>query len=267
MRCALTSMMRALVWPESVTIPACEPVSEIASWPRSLMTIAASAQVTRSPVESSMSISRGCGRSETSCASETSSSVCFPRAESTATTCRPSSFAATIRPAARLMRSASATEVPPNFMTTVSGMAANDSRGVASPVWGVRGRPCPAPRTSFRLCPRIRSGDAGSWRCSRSSPSRPAPAALSRAPVTTAMATARAASRCPRPAEAVPRSRCRSSRRSCRRRPSARGSRGGRRSRAAWPTWRAGSRSTARSPSCSYSASEARIAAPRSSGG
>ena len=86
MRCAFTSMMRALVWPLSVTIPACEPVSEIASKPRSLMTIAARAQVTRSPVESSMSISRGCGRLETSCASATSSSVCFPRAESTATT-------------------------------------------------------------------------------------------------------------------------------------------------------------------------------------
>ena len=50
------------------------------------MTIAASAQVTRSPVESSMSISRGCGRCETSWARATSSSVCLPRADSTATT-------------------------------------------------------------------------------------------------------------------------------------------------------------------------------------
>ena len=55
-------MILALVWPLSVTMPACEPVSEIASKPRSLITMAASAQVTRSPVESSMSISRGCGR-------------------------------------------------------------------------------------------------------------------------------------------------------------------------------------------------------------
>ena len=62
MRCAFTSRMRALVCPLSVTIPACEPVSEMASRPRSLITIAASAQDTRSPVESSMSISRGCGR-------------------------------------------------------------------------------------------------------------------------------------------------------------------------------------------------------------
>ena len=69
-----------------------------------------------------MSISRGCGRSETSWASATSSSVCLPRADSTATTWLPSSALSTMRPAARLMRSASATEVPPNFMTTVSAM-------------------------------------------------------------------------------------------------------------------------------------------------
>src|SRR5215210_4231192 len=138
MRSALISMMRALVCPLSVTIPAWEPVSEIASCPRSLITIAASAQVTRSPVERSMSISRGSGRSETSYASDTSSSVCFPRAERTATTLVPASFAVTIRFAARLMRSASATEVPPNFITTVSvpriGMAANDSRVPLGPV-------------------------------------------------------------------------------------------------------------------------------------
>src|SRR5689334_21288294 len=64
----------------------------------------------------------------------TSSSVVFPRAERTATTRLPASFAATIFSAARLMRSASATEVPPNFMTTVwprgeaaSGTAIKDS--------------------------------------------------------------------------------------------------------------------------------------------
>ncbi len=42
-----------------MTIPACEPVSEIASWPMSWIAIAQSAQEIRSPVESSMSISRG----------------------------------------------------------------------------------------------------------------------------------------------------------------------------------------------------------------
>ena len=63
----------------SVTIPACEPVSEIARWPRSLIAIAHSAQEIRSPVESSMSISRGSGRREISSAIATSSSVVAPR--------------------------------------------------------------------------------------------------------------------------------------------------------------------------------------------
>src|SRR4051794_24392571 len=113
--------MRALVWLVSVTMPACEPVSEIALWPRSLMAIAHSAHDMRSPVESSMSISRGSGVVETSSAIWISSSVVLPRAESTATTRWPLSRAATIRRAARLRRSASATDVPPNFITTVPG--------------------------------------------------------------------------------------------------------------------------------------------------
>src|SRR3954471_15507471 len=119
MRSARTSRMRALVWDVSVTIPACEPVREIALWPRSLIAIAHSAHEIRSPVESSMSISRGSGAVETSSAIDISSSVVFPRADRTATTRWPCSRAATIRRAARLMRSASATEVPPNFITTV----------------------------------------------------------------------------------------------------------------------------------------------------
>jgi hypothetical protein len=105
-------------------MPAWEPVSEIALCPRSLMAIAHSAHEIRSPVESSMSISRGSGWVETSSAIEISSSVVLPRADSTATTLRPCSRAATIRRAARLMRSASATDVPPNFITTVP-----DTRG------------------------------------------------------------------------------------------------------------------------------------------
>ena len=127
MRSARTSRMRALVCEVSVTIPACEPVSEMARWPRSLMAIAHSAQEMRSPVESSMSISRGSGTGETSCAIAISSSVVLPRAESTATTRLPASFWATMRAAARLRRSASATEVPPNFMTTVPDMTAKGS--------------------------------------------------------------------------------------------------------------------------------------------
>src|SRR5215217_6873387 len=119
MRSARTSRIRALVWLVSVTMPACEPVSEIARWPRSLIAMAHSAQDIRSPVESSMSISRASGVGETSSAMWISSSVVLPRAERTATTRWPFSRAATMRRAARLRRSASATEVPPNFITTV----------------------------------------------------------------------------------------------------------------------------------------------------
>ena len=54
---------------------------------------------------------------------DTSSSVVLPRADSTATTRAPASAACAMREAARLMRSASATDVPPNFITTVSGSA------------------------------------------------------------------------------------------------------------------------------------------------
>ena len=120
MRSARTSMIFARVWEESVTMPACDPVSEIALWPMSWIAIAQSAQEIRSPVESSMSISRATGRSEISSAWATSSSVVLPRAESTATTRLPASRAATIRRAARLISSAPATEVPPNFITTMS---------------------------------------------------------------------------------------------------------------------------------------------------
>ena len=128
MRSARTSRMRAFVCEVSVTMPACEPVSEIALWPRSLIAIAHSAHDIRSPVESSMSISRGSGVGETSSAIATSSSVIEPRADSTATTWWPCSRARTIRRAARLRRSASATDVPPNFMTTVLGTAAECRR-------------------------------------------------------------------------------------------------------------------------------------------
>jgi hypothetical protein len=52
-----------------------------------LIAIAHSAHEMRSPVESSMSSSRGSGVEETSSAEAISSSVVLPRAESTATTC------------------------------------------------------------------------------------------------------------------------------------------------------------------------------------
>ena len=113
----------------SVTIPACEPVREIARCPRSLIAIAHSAHDWRSPVDSSMSISRGSGCGEISNASAMSASVVLPRALSTATTRLPASRLATIRCAARLRRSASATDVPPNFMTTVPDMTDREGSG------------------------------------------------------------------------------------------------------------------------------------------
>ena len=112
------STIFALPCEVSVTIPACEPVSEIALWPRSLIAIAASAHEIRSPTESSMSSSRGSGRGETSCESASSSSVTLPIAESTPTTWEPASRAATRRRATAVSFWGSPTEVPPNFWTT-----------------------------------------------------------------------------------------------------------------------------------------------------
>ena len=119
MRSARTSRIRALVCDVSVTMPACDPDREIAWLPRSLSAIAHRAHEIRSPVESSMSISRGWGSGEISWAISTSWSVVAPRADSTATTEWPSSRARTIRFAALIRRSASATDVPPNFITTM----------------------------------------------------------------------------------------------------------------------------------------------------
>ena len=111
-------------------MPACEPVSEIASWPRSLIAIAASATEMRSPTEMSMSSSRGSGVGETSWARSISSSVVFPIAERTATTRLPDSRAPTIRRPTAFSRSGSATEVPPNFITTVPPLGGRSSRAI-----------------------------------------------------------------------------------------------------------------------------------------
>src|SRR6266516_2894703 len=133
MRRARTSTILARPWTVSVTIPACEPVSEIASAPRSWIAIAASAHEIRSPTEISMSSSRGFGLRETSYARRTRSSVVSPIAESTATTRLPASRAATIRRATSLIFCGSATDVPPNFITSVPVRgSARSSAGSAS---------------------------------------------------------------------------------------------------------------------------------------
>ncbi len=76
----------------------------------------------RSPAVSSMSISRGSGTGVICVASETSSSVVSPMAETTTTTSLPASRVLATRSATRPIRSASPTEVPPYFCTTI-GMA------------------------------------------------------------------------------------------------------------------------------------------------
>ena len=134
MRVARTSAIFALPWTVSVTMPACEPVSEIASWPRSWTAIAQSEFEIRSPTEMSMSYSRGCGRGEISWASRISSSVVSPIAERTPTTRRPSSRARTSLRATSLIFSVSATEVPPNFITTRSGPRAAASAATSGTV-------------------------------------------------------------------------------------------------------------------------------------
>ena len=125
-----------------------------------MIAIAHSAQEIRSPDESSMSISRGSGVAETSSAIVISSSVVLPRADSTTTTRWPASRFSTIRRAARLMRSASATEVPPNFMTINSDML---RRILPSARLVARSQPRPSPPV-----------EAGGQRKLRSSPTGPA---------------------------------------------------------------------------------------------
>ena len=121
------------MWLSSVTIPACDPVSETASWPRSWIAIAQSAFEIRSPVETSMSYSRGCGRGETSWARRISSSVVDPIAEMTPTTFEPDSRAATSRSATRFSLAGLPTDVPPNFITTSPGVrTGSPTAGTAS---------------------------------------------------------------------------------------------------------------------------------------
>src|SRR4051812_35185448 len=73
----------------------------------------------RSPAVSSMSSSRAGGSGETSLARSIRSSVVSPIAETTTTTLLPAFLVSTIRRATRLMLSASATEEPPYFCTTM----------------------------------------------------------------------------------------------------------------------------------------------------
>ena len=113
------SMILALPCTESVITPACEPVKERAVKPRSEIAIATSAIEIRSPAVSSMSSSRAGGSGLTCSARSSSSSVVSPIAETATTTSWPAFLLSTIRRATRLMASASASEEPPYFCTTM----------------------------------------------------------------------------------------------------------------------------------------------------
>ena len=120
MRPGVMSMIRALPCVPVVMMPACEPVSERACSPWSAIAMASSAALIRSPAVSSMSSSRGGGCGETWRARSISSSVVSPIAEMTTTTSWPCCLVATTRLATRLMLSASATDEPPYFCTTLT---------------------------------------------------------------------------------------------------------------------------------------------------
>ena len=116
-RSPFTSRILALPWTLSVMIPTWLPVKETASRPRSASAMHINAMVLRSPIVRSMSISRpGCVR-ETASASAIRLSVSLPIAETTTTTSLPRRRVKATCSATALMRSASATDVPPYFCT------------------------------------------------------------------------------------------------------------------------------------------------------
>ena len=96
------------------------------------MAMATSAIEMRSPAVISMSSSRGAGTGLTSWARSRSSSVVSPIADTATTTSLPAFFVSAMRRATRLMLSASASDDPPYFWTT---MGTKSSRGD-----GLRGR-------------------------------------------------------------------------------------------------------------------------------
>ncbi len=119
MRPGVTSMILALPCISSVITPAWLPVKERASKPRLPIAMASTAIEMRSPAVSNMSSSRGGGAGETCWARSISSSVMSPMAETTTTTSLPSRLVSMMRRATRLTLSASATEEPPYFCTTM----------------------------------------------------------------------------------------------------------------------------------------------------
>ena len=116
-RSARTSTIFALVCVVSVMMPAWLPVNDAASTPSSASAMHSSDIVIRSPAVSSMSSSRAGVTELTSSAIRMSSSVVLPIAETTTTTSSPFWRVQATCLATSRIRSASATEVPPNFWT------------------------------------------------------------------------------------------------------------------------------------------------------
>jgi len=103
----------------SVIMPACQPVSEMASCPSSCSAMARRALETCSPVEMRKSISLRLGFEEISWAREIRLLVVLPMAETTTTTSFPCFFVASTRSAIALIFSVVATELPPYFWTMI----------------------------------------------------------------------------------------------------------------------------------------------------
>ena len=160
----------------------------------------------RSPAVISMSSSRGGGIGLTSRARSRSSSVVSPIADTATTTSLPALRVSMIRRATRLMLSASATDEPPYFCTTIG--TTDSSRSVrgrgASTLRRRRGIrphfPYAGPRPSGRR-PRTARGDAAYGRILRMPDARArdgAPGRPRRWPVRGAMRRTRPRRRCPR---------------------------------------------------------------------
>src|SRR5262245_32379115 len=100
-------------------MPACEPVTEMASRPCSAHAIDSSDIASRSPHVSSMSSSRRDGDGLIDLAFSMSWFVVLPIADTTTTTFLPAALVRAIRFATSLILSASATDEPPYFWTTI----------------------------------------------------------------------------------------------------------------------------------------------------
>ncbi len=109
--------MRALPWTPSVRIGTCQPSHERAATPNLLQRQGDKPAVTCSPEATTTSYSRASCSSPKALVQPTSWLVTPAIAETTTATSLPASTSRLTRCATDLIRSMSATEVPPNFCT------------------------------------------------------------------------------------------------------------------------------------------------------